>query len=114
MFATADGDEMVRQVGQVLVENSSWERMVQDIKRLGGLWASARLRFKDIDSSELCAAWAKIVKRACDGELSSQGAWLRQLKRDSAPTGEIVKIEEQLTKLQEISQFKWVNIEADL
>ena len=105
---------MVRQVGQVLEAESSSDRMLEGIKRLGGLWASARLRFKDIDASELCAAWAKIVKRACDGELSSQADWLRQLKRDSAPTGEIVKIEEQLTKLQEISQFKWVNIEADL
>ena len=114
MFAVADGEEMAHQIGQVLEENSSSERMVQEIKRFGGLWASARLRFKAIDSSELCAAWAKIVKRACDGGLSSHGAWLKQLKRDSAPTGEIVKIEEQLTKLQDISQFKWVNIEADL
>ena len=112
MFAVADGDEMVRQVGQVLEIGSSGDP-VEDIKKLGGLWASARLRFKDIDSSELCAAWAKIVNRACDGVLKSHGDWLRQLKRDSAPTGEVVQIEEQLTKLKEVGNFKWTAIEPE-
>ena len=113
MFAVADGEEMARQVGQVLEIGSSGDP-VEDIKKLGGLWASARLRFKDIDSSELSAAWGKIVKRACDGQLRSHEAWVKQLLRDSAPTGEIVRVEEHLAKLQEVSQFKWVNIEAEL
>ena len=114
MFAVADGEEMARQIGQVLEENSSSERMVREIKRLGGLWASARLRFKDIESCELCAAWGKIVSRSCDGAIASHGAWKKKLLRDSAPTGEIVQVEEQLTKLKEVSQFKWTNIEAEL
>ena len=114
MFAVADGDEMVRQVHQVLEAGSSSDRTLEGIKRLGGLWASARLRFKDIDSSELCAARGKIVTRSCDGAIASHGAWMKKLLRDSAPTGEIVQVEEQLTKLQEVSQFKWTNIEAEL
>ena len=113
MFATSDGEELVRQICQVLENGTCADHMLHDIQKLGGLWASARLRFKDIDSSELCAAWAKIVKRACDGVLKSHGDWLRQLKRDSAPTGEIVQIEEQLTKLKEVGNFKWTTIEPE-
>ena len=114
MFATADGDEMVRQVGQVLETEITGEQMVQDIKKLAGLWASARLRFKDICSSELCAAWCKIVTKSCDGAIASHGAWKKKLLRDSAPTGDIVQVEEQLTKLKEVSQFKWTTIEPEL
>ena len=114
MFATADGDEMVRQVGQVLETEIAGEQMVQDIKKLAGLWASARLRFKDIESYELCAAWGKIVTRSVDSAIASHEAWKKKLLRDSAPTGEIVQVEEQLTKLKEVSQFKWTTIEPEL
>ena len=114
MFAVSDGEELVRQICQVLETGSSADHMLHDIQKLGGLWASARLRFKDIESCELCAAWGKIVTRSCDGAIASHGAWKKKLLRDSAPTGDIVQVEEQLTKLKEVSQFKWTTIEPEL
>ena len=114
MFATSDGEEIVRQICQVLETASSTQEMLHDIKKLAGLWASARLRFKDIESHELCAAWGKIVTRSVDSAITSHEAWKKKLLRDSAPTGDIVQVEEQLTKLKEVSQFKWTTIEPEL
>ena len=114
MFATSDGEEIVRQICQVLETPSSTDEMLYSIKKLAGLWASARLRFKDIESCELCAAWSKIVTKAVAGAVSSYEAWKTKLLRESAPTGEIFEVEQQLTKLKEVSQFKWTTIEPEL
>ena len=60
-------------------------------------------------------AWrAPWCPRSVDSAIASHESWKKKLLRDSAPTGDIVQVEEQLTKLKEVSQFKWVNIEAEL
>ena len=114
MFATSDGEEIVRQICQVLETPSSTDDMLYSIKKLAGLWASARLRFKDIESCELCAAWSKIVAKSCASTITSHEGWKKKLLRESAPSGEILQVDEQLTKLKEISAFKWTTIEPEL
>ena len=87
MFFSADADEMQRQMHQIMEQGSSKEQMIGGVRRLGGLWASARLRFRDLQGCELSAAWAKIVQKACDSELQANQTWLLQLRRSSAPAG---------------------------
>ena len=82
MFFSCDASEMQRQVHQILEQGSSEEQMVEGVRGLGGLWASARLRFRDLPGCELSAAWAKIVAKACDGELESNRSWIHKLRRD--------------------------------
>ena len=76
--------------------------MLNGITKLGGLWASARLRFRDLPASELSAAWAKIVGTAVEGEIRSNKSWVQELKRQSAPSGQILEIEEHLELLGKV------------
>ena len=114
MFFSADADEMQRQVHQILEAGSSKEQMVEGIRRLGSLWASARLRFRDLQGCELSAAWATIVGRACDAELASHRAWLTELRRQSAGSGKIMEVEEHLELLDQVKLEKWLDIELML
>ena len=115
MFFSADADEMQSQVSQILeVPSSSKDQMLHGICKLGGLWASARLRFKDLAGSELSAAWAKIVGAACEGEMASNKSWLEQLKRQSAGSGQVLEVEEHLELLRQVQLEKWLDIELQL
>ena len=115
MFFSADPDEMERQVSQILeMGGSSKEQMLHGICKLGGLWASARLRFKDLPGSELSAAWAKIVSAACEGQIAYHTSWLQDLKRSSAGTGEIMVAEEHLELLKQVQSEKWLDIDLQL
>jgi len=114
MFFSADADEMQRQVHQIMEQGSSKEQMIGGVRRLGGLWASARLRFRDLQGCELSAAWAKIVQKACDSELQANQSWLLQLRRSSAPAGEILEIEEHLQVLEQVKLEKWLDMELQL
>ena len=115
MFFSADADEMERQVSQILeMGSSSKEQMLYGICKLGGLWASARLRFKDLPGSELSAAWAKIVSAACEGQIAYHKSWLHDLKRSSAGTGEIMQAEEHLELLKQVQSEKWLDIDLKL
>ena len=114
MFFSADADEMQRQVHQILEAGTSKEQMVSGCKRLGGLWASARLRFRDLPGLELSAAWATIVGRACDAELRSHEAWITELRRQSAGSGKIMEVEEHMELLRQVKLEKWLDIELML
>ena len=114
MFFSADADEMQRQVHQILEGGASKLEMISGCKKLGGLWASARLRFRDLPGVELSAAWQKIVERACDAELRSHGAWVTELRRQSAGSGKIMEVEEHMELLRQVKLEKWLDIELML
>ena len=114
MFFSADADEMQRQVHQILEQGSSKEQMIGGVRRLGGLWASARLRFRDLPGYELSAAWANIVQKACDSELQANRSWVVELRRKSAPSGEILEVEQHLQVLEQVRVEKWLDIELQL
>ena len=114
MFFSCDNSEMQRQVHHILEQGSSKEEMIEGVRRLGGLWASARLRFRDLPGCELSAAWAKLVTKACDSELASNKLWIHQLRRDSAGLGQILEVEEHMQKLEQVKLEKWLDIEFQL
>jgi len=114
MFFSADADEMQRQVHQILEQGSSKEQMIGGVRRLGGLWASARLRFRDLPGCELSAAWAKIVAKACDGERESNRCWIHELRKQSAGSGQILQVEEHVQLLEQVKLEKWLDIELHL
>ena len=115
MFFSADADDMERQVSQILeVPSSSKDQMLHGICKLGGLWASARLRFKDLAGSELSAAWAKIVRAACEGQITYHKSWLHDLKKSSAGTGQILEAEEHLELLKQVQSEKWLDLDLQL
>ena len=95
-------------------QGSSKEQMLQGVRSLGGLWASARLRFRDLPGEELSAAWAKLVGKVCESELESNKLWIVQLRRDSAGSGQILEVEEHIQKLEDLKLEKWLDIEVQL
>ena len=109
MFFSCDNSEMQRQVHHILEQGRSKEEMIEGVRRLGGLWVSARLRFRDLPGCELSAAWG-----ACDGELASHRAWLTELRRQSAGSGKIMEVEEHLELLGQVKLEKWLDIELML
>ena len=114
MFFSCDAGEMARQVHQILEAGSSKDEMIHGVRGLGGLWASARLRFRDLPGCELSAAWAKLVGKACDSELETNKSWLHKLRRESASSGEILEIEEHIQRLEFVKLEKWLDIELQL
>jgi hypothetical protein len=114
MFFSCDASEMQRQVHQILEQGSSKEEMIEGVRRLGGLWASARLRFRDLPGCELSAAWAKIVGTVCEAEIDSNRSWIHKLRKDSAGSGPILEVEEHIQVLEQVKLEKWLDIKLHL